>query len=373
MCIIVVKPQGVKLPSKEILHTCWKHNPDGAGFMYPFNKKGKEQIQIKKGYMTWNKFYKAITAVKNCESIPIVMHFRYATHGHIVPANTHPFPISPRFLRSVNSVTDIGVAHNGVLPYKDDNADSDTMQLIKDVLYPAYKKDKQFLEDKVFKKELFAMSTSKYAFLAASDSSVYLFGEYTKVDDIYYSNETYATPRVSVLLTQVEALMIKLYDQCVAKGRLQAAQERRQWRQAGKYNSVYSTYGDADYGYDYDYDYDYKAKKYVPHTPNSLLTDKFNTAGQVYYVNTYPVILDEAFEDDIQYDAGTVAQDLDGYYYEVDYHPAEKAYYLWSLGKHRQFLTADTFTRYDFYQRGKALTYKNTKIYIDNTDPVSVC
>ena len=34
MCIIAIKPAGVKLPADTTLENCWYNNPDGAGFMY---------------------------------------------------------------------------------------------------------------------------------------------------------------------------------------------------------------------------------------------------------------------------------------------------------------------------------------------------
>ena len=55
MCIIAIKDKGINLPKDEILETMFRHNSDGAGFMYA--KDG--QVHIKKGFMTYKAFKKA--------------------------------------------------------------------------------------------------------------------------------------------------------------------------------------------------------------------------------------------------------------------------------------------------------------------------
>ena len=57
MCIIVAKEKGQKLPSKDILKTCFNNNDDGAGFMYVQDGK----VIIDKGYMDFKSFYKRVT------------------------------------------------------------------------------------------------------------------------------------------------------------------------------------------------------------------------------------------------------------------------------------------------------------------------
>ena len=34
MCVIVAKEKGIVMPDKNILKTCFNHNPDGAGIMW---------------------------------------------------------------------------------------------------------------------------------------------------------------------------------------------------------------------------------------------------------------------------------------------------------------------------------------------------
>mgnify|MGYP007022380159 CR=1 FL=1 len=50
MCILLVKPKGVMIPSDETLQQCFKSNPDGAGIAYCTKDR---KIVIKKGLMTY--------------------------------------------------------------------------------------------------------------------------------------------------------------------------------------------------------------------------------------------------------------------------------------------------------------------------------
>lgn len=96
MCIIVYKPQGRMLPSLDTLRACWDNNPDGAGIMWPDG----EQVNIRKGFMTWPDFLKAlddVTSGIDVEGVPMALHFRIATHGAVVPGCCHPFAVKDSF------------------------------------------------------------------------------------------------------------------------------------------------------------------------------------------------------------------------------------------------------------------------------------
>lgn len=45
MCIIAVKPAGIKMPERDQIEIMWHNNPDGAGIMYSLNGK----VYIEKG------------------------------------------------------------------------------------------------------------------------------------------------------------------------------------------------------------------------------------------------------------------------------------------------------------------------------------
>jgi len=187
MCIIIYKPKNCPLPDKSILKTAFQNNPDGAGFM--FNEKNKDYITIKKGYMLFNKFYKAITE-QDFYSSDLIIHFRIATNGSIIPGNCHPFPITgdTNKLKSLSINSRIGLAHNGTInfckiPKKDNTEDlSDTQVFVKNHL--------SFLEPEQIKNnEIFNSTYSKFVIMDAQD--VWLYGDFITDNGIYYSNFSY--------------------------------------------------------------------------------------------------------------------------------------------------------------------------------------
>lgn len=102
MCIIVYKPWGIPVESS-VLETCFKNNPDGAGYMFP--REGR--LLIRKGFFAYDDFAAAWERTRKVhgDSAPAVFHFRIATAGRIDAANCHPHRIAH----------DLGFVHNGVL------------------------------------------------------------------------------------------------------------------------------------------------------------------------------------------------------------------------------------------------------------------
>src|SRR5690554_2293587 len=121
MCVIAVKPKGIELPTEEKLKSMWDTNSDGAGYM--FNMDGK--VHIKKGFMKFEDFkasidntYRMLTnKAINAQDVAFIYHFRIATHGTVLPQNTHPYPISDNIvdLGALEIETDMSMAHNGVI------------------------------------------------------------------------------------------------------------------------------------------------------------------------------------------------------------------------------------------------------------------
>ena len=113
MCIIVAKPAGKKLPSKQTLMNCYANNPDGAGFMYADGKT----VHIDKGFFDFTDFYDALLSIKDITNTSIVMHFRISTAGSINEACCHPFPVSSNLadLSATEIDNRVCVAHNGII------------------------------------------------------------------------------------------------------------------------------------------------------------------------------------------------------------------------------------------------------------------
>ena len=79
--------------AKDILESCWKRNPDGAGFMF----NDCDKVVIMKGFMTFEEFYLRLQTANEFYHLKekgLVIHFRIATSGLKDKGNCHPYPIS---------------------------------------------------------------------------------------------------------------------------------------------------------------------------------------------------------------------------------------------------------------------------------------
>ena len=119
MCVICYKPKGLLLPSRNDLKQCFKTNPDGAGYMFPYDNK----VIIHKGFMTYDELEKDLNdtfkslGLKDVKNIPIVLHFRISTQGGVNKALCHPFAVCNSYeeMRLLKHKCDIGLAHNGII------------------------------------------------------------------------------------------------------------------------------------------------------------------------------------------------------------------------------------------------------------------
>jgi hypothetical protein len=193
MCIIVVKPAGIKLPATKTLENCWYNNDDGAGLMYVTGGT----VHIQKGYMTLKDFKKALNQLEksiNTTSTPIVLHFRITTHGGTSAGNCHPFPVTEKLplLQMTKSKATLAVAHNGVIDIKPSKKDiSDTMEYIMTQLAPLYQLKKDFYKQPAGKKLIYNAIKSKMVFLDGT-GRIETVGDFiTEKDGLLYSNTSY--------------------------------------------------------------------------------------------------------------------------------------------------------------------------------------
>lgn len=192
MCIIVAKPEGVSFPSEQILRNCFNNNSDGAGFMFARNK----QVNIRKGFMTFDEFLEALEAENIKDNETCVMHFRIGTQGGNVPKNCHPFPIpcNENTVTSLECAAPIGLVHNGVISLCSDNRSSisDTMQYAIDIVSPLYRLYPSFMIDDNSLEILENTAKSKLCFINGFGDLVTI-GEFIENNGILYSNNTYAS------------------------------------------------------------------------------------------------------------------------------------------------------------------------------------
>lgn len=193
MCIICVKAKNVNLPSTDTIKTMFRNNKDGAGFMY--NKNG--QVRIRKGFMTCDALLDALDELStqiNIKETAMVLHFRIGTGGGNVPANTHPYPVSSnlKLLQSLNTKTDLGVAHNGIIDITPRQKDiNDTMEYIMSQLAPLKRGVPDFYRNKDLMTMVKNAITSKMAFLNG-EGQIYTIGDFIQEKDgLMYSNDSY--------------------------------------------------------------------------------------------------------------------------------------------------------------------------------------
>lgn len=120
MCLLIAKPAGESIPL-EHLENAAKSNPHGAGIAW---HDGKRVCINRAPDKKPEELAETLDKLTGC---PAIIHFRYATHGSINKANTHPF-------RLANGGA---MAHNGVihdLTHRKD--ESDTRAFIRQVVNP---------------------------------------------------------------------------------------------------------------------------------------------------------------------------------------------------------------------------------------------
>lgn len=182
MCILLVKPAGVKAPSLETFKICWDNNPDGAGIAYA---DGSE-VKIEKGFMEWADFKVFFESI-DLTDLPALIHFRIATHGTVKAENTHPFTVNKNVV----------AAHNGILSGVSNEGDwTDSETFFKRICAPILRSYK--ISSKVFHRAVQAIiGSSKLAFLE-SDGQLTIFGKFIEDAGMYFSNDSYLKSKFKI-------------------------------------------------------------------------------------------------------------------------------------------------------------------------------
>lgn len=192
MCIIAIKPAGIKPPSMELIDNMWYSNNDGAGICYPL--KGK--VRIEKGFMKLKKLKSRLNELENeidTTAAPIIYHFRIGTSGGNTAANTHPFPITDKLplLQRLSGSYPLVMAHNGTIDIKPRVKDiSDTMEYILSQIAPLKQLRRDFYINNHGKKLLYNATGGKLAFMDGS-GNIETVGDFIKDSGMIYSNSSY--------------------------------------------------------------------------------------------------------------------------------------------------------------------------------------
>ena len=191
MCVILVKERGIELPTKDILESCWKRNPDGAGFMF----NDCDKVVIMKGFMTFEEFYLRLQTANEFYHLKekgLVIHFRIATSGLKDKGNCHPYPISNDNLDLRNSfiTTELGIAHNGIIRSYNgkNNILNDTQLFIKNDLFELNSLDKKFYKNVIFQSMIERLIDGSRLVFLNKKGEIIKLGNWFHNGNYYFSN-----------------------------------------------------------------------------------------------------------------------------------------------------------------------------------------
>lgn len=193
MCVIVYKPAKVNLPDS-VLNDCFTSNPNGAGYTIIWERN---KFLTRKGFMSIDDLKNDLNrVVSDFTPYGLILHFRIMTSGIVNPINTHPYPITHKpDLFTQTELTNIPVIyHNGILfgvkqSWSNDiNEYSDSFLLARDVLS---RTDGTGIQNVL---SLIANTTNNKFCYVNTHGTVFLFGTFTKHDDVFYSNMYWNEP-----------------------------------------------------------------------------------------------------------------------------------------------------------------------------------
>lgn len=195
MCLIIIKPENIDFPNRNLLFKAFKNNPDGAGIAY--NKH--DNLYIHKGYMTFNHFidfYDDIITKLNKNST-LVLHFRKVSRGKVNPDLTHPFPISDdiNILTKTFIKTQYAVAHNGTIKEMDkylkkNRQLSDTIIFIKEYLKLISENENWFYKE-CNKKLLEKMLEGQRMCILNNKGELMIFGQFFEYNGLLFSKQIF--------------------------------------------------------------------------------------------------------------------------------------------------------------------------------------
>lgn len=218
MCIAIYSLKGTQVPNNDILRTCFRNNSDGAGFAF---NTDDNKVQIVKGFMDFESFITAFHKYDNNFNFKergVLIHFRIATHGKVVPGCCHPFPISSneKHLNKQKFTSSYAAIHNGIifLTAKNNSAISDTMLFIKDYLSKLSSNRGWFYNPKNIEL-IHDLIDSKMAIINGNGDIISTSGFEKGSDGNYYSNSSYKPTYLSIYgFNLYDSWYDDLYDEC---------------------------------------------------------------------------------------------------------------------------------------------------------------
>jgi len=217
MCLVIGKPKGLPLLGKKKMRTWFGRFPDGFGLAFQDGNK----VRVLKGAMNEKQMFQVIDLMekylhkqdKTVEDVDIIFQFRAAMTGSVCPEFCHPFPITDdrKALNGLNVITDVALAHNGVIwKYNDLQFEwnyysggklgdvNDAQEFIVDYLVGMG----DSLWESSVQKLIGDYTDSKFALL--SNRGIDYIGEFVEDGGYFYSNLGYLTTK-KIQLAQYKA------------------------------------------------------------------------------------------------------------------------------------------------------------------------
>lgn len=177
MCLLILQPSGTEIPDEYLLEG-FQSNNDGAGFAWADGQR----CWSRKGYFNAKDFLRDYKEIAG-KGMPILVHFRMATHGSEDHVNCHPFDAGGGWY----------MGHNGILTIKVIGTESDTAAFAR-TIRPVLERDSDILRVPAMQEMLEQRigSANKLAFLRYD-------GEYVIVNEsaghwekgVWFSNHSY--------------------------------------------------------------------------------------------------------------------------------------------------------------------------------------
>ena len=124
MCLLILKPAGIRVPTHEEISRAWTRNKDGGGFSF-VDDRGV--LSLVKGLFNLEGMLSAMDAHLTVQA-EAVIHLRYSTHAGDAVKNCHPHRIGDGTLGLCS--------HNGVIDIDHRKGESDTRSYIRQVIEP---------------------------------------------------------------------------------------------------------------------------------------------------------------------------------------------------------------------------------------------
>lgn len=186
MCVIIHKPAGIQLGKDSsdllrILQDAAAMNRDGFGIQ-AWDKQSGKLVTNWKHATDQAKILEVAYANLDRIDLEVVAHWRLATHGEIIEANCHPFPINSK----------LSFFHNGVLggfgSAVKGREKSDTLDFVESVLRPQFGRWRSKPSD--WHSKLLAKHAQGQRFAVTNHrGEVWRFGSWVEQDGVWYSND----------------------------------------------------------------------------------------------------------------------------------------------------------------------------------------